>query len=800
MLQNYLKIAWRHLAKNKIFSIINITGLALGITACLLILQYVSYELSYDQFHKSKDAIYRVTLNIFKDGKKETQSARVSPAVAPTFQKEIPGIESYTRMVILGPDGVLTYENRYTGESDIFLADSAFFNVFSYKLLKGNQHEAFKKPFCIVITESTARTLFDEEDPLGKSVVINAKNFDGTSIPFKVTGVIADFPENTHLRPGVLISYPTLFEFVGHRFDNSWNWNETYTYFRLQQKVDPENIEKRFPDIVHQNNEQLSSQHLDWEYKLQPITDIHLNSDLQYEVSQNGKAIYVYFLAIVGILALLIAYINFINLVTVKSLERAKEMGLRKISGAHRKQLIFQVFYETLLVNVFAFLLAFLLIYLTNPFLSDLFDIRFQSTMNYHPEIWIGFVIFILILVGASGFYPAFILSGYDPIKVLKGSFSKSKAGIFLRKSLVAVQFAIALVLIAITLIANRQVSFMQQQSLGFDPEKILVVKSPKSFDYGYGTNFTGFQNKVSSLAHVKNVTGSNVVPGQEIYWYDDQVTINGQQTTGVFSMFAVANNYFLQYNIPLIAGRYFTNEPSDQNNWIINESAVRILGFENVNEAIGQQLNRGRVIGVVKDFHHESLKKAIPPILFNCGQVFNYYSVKLETGQLKQTMAEIKSSYEQLFPGSPYEYFFLDEFFNRQYKAEQQFNFLFSLFSGLAIFIACLGVFGLSSYNTLQRTKEVGVRKISGASVRSILILLSQDIVKLILIACLIGLPIIFVVMQKWLENYATRIEINVGLLVIPVVIIFLMGLVSVSFQSVKTALTNPAHSLRHE
>ncbi len=800
MLKNYLKIAWRNIVTNKVFSIINITGLALGLTASILILKHVSYELSFDQFHEHKDNIYRVNLNIYKNGKKETQSARVSPAVASSFQKELSGIENYTRMIVLGPDGVLTYEDQYTGESDIFLADSAFFNVFSYELIQGNKQEVFNEPFCIVITESTAKNLFDHEDPIGKNVVINAKNFDNTSIPFKVTGVIADFPENSHLKPGVLISYPTLFEFVGHRFDESWQWNETYTYFRLQENVNPETLEAQFPAIVHQFIEQLSSQNLDWVYRLQQITDIHLQSDLQHEISQNGKAIYVYFLGIVGILILLIGYVNFINLATVKSLERAKEMGVRKITGAQRKHLIFQVFSEALLVNVLAILLASLLLYSINPYVSGLFDIRLYFTTSYHPEIWIGFAVFIFLLIVLSGFYPAFVLSGYEPVKVIKGNFAKSASGLFLRKSLVTTQFAIALVLIAITMIAKKQVNFMQQQSLGFDPEQILVVKSPKAFDYGYGTNFTGFQEKVRTLAHVRNVAGSNVVPGQEIYWYDDNVTLNGEQTSGVFSMMAVAPDYFSQYDIPLISGRYFTNEPADQNNWIMNESAIHLLEFEYENDALGQKINNGHIIGVVKDFHHESLKTAIPPILFNCGQVFNYYTVKLETSQLTHTMEEIKAEYENLFPGSPYEYFFLDEFFNRQYKAEQQFNALFGLFSGLAIFIACLGVFGLSTYTTSQRTKEIGVRKITGASVSSIVILLSKDTIKLMLIACLLGLPIAYLVMQMWLENYATRIEIDGWLLLLPVMIIFIISLITVSFQSIKAALANPTKSLRYE
>ena len=593
MIRNYLPIALRSVLKNKASSLINIFGLAISIAVCLLIVQFTSYELSYDQFHQHAEEIYRVSLDIYKNGSREVQSARVSPGVAAVFQDEFPAIDAYTRMVILGPDGVLTYKDRYSGESDILLADSSFFEVFSFNLLRGNKQTAFTEPFCVVITENTARTIFGSEDPLGKSVVINAKNFDGTSIPFKVTGVIENFPTNTHLHPGVLISYPTLFEFVGHQFDESWSWNETYTYFRLRPNVDPLDLESRFPKVVHQFNRQLADQQMDWIYKLQPVTDIHLHSNLQHEVSVNGNATYVYMLVTVGILIILIAYINYVNLVTVKAMQRAKEVGVRKVSGARRTQIIMQFFLESLVVNGIALMLAIILSSLARPLIVNLFDITFSDTVFSHLPMWLGFSALLLAVVCGSGIYPALVLSGYKPIMALKGGYARGKSAETIRKLFVTGQFAVAMILIALTLAAIVQVRYMQQQSLGFNPEQIVVIKSPKAHDYGYGGNFSGFQNKISLLSHVSSVSASNVVPGQEIYWYDDQVTINGKDASGVFSMLAVGQNYFSHYNITLISGRLFTENPQDQNKWIINESAVRLLGFDDAEQALGQQYKR---------------------------------------------------------------------------------------------------------------------------------------------------------------------------------------------------------------
>lgn len=800
MYKNYFVAALRNLKNNKTFGAINIVGLSIGMAACFLIFQYIYFELSYDRFHKYTDDIYRVYLKIYKDGKLEVKSASVSPVVATSFHKEISAIKTYTRMVILGPDGVLTYKDHYISESNILLADTAFFDVFSFHLIHGNEKTAFSEPFCVVITESTARKLFDDIDPVGQQIIINAKNFDGTSFPFKVTGVIKDFPKNTHLHPGVLISYPTLFKFVGHRFDDSWTWNETYTYFRLNHNIDPKSVESEFPAIVSKYRQNKATNHSDQEYGLQAVKDIHLHSDLQHEVSINGKAYYVYLLMTVGLLILLIAYINFVNLVTVKAMQRAKEVSIRKVTGASRAQIIIQFIIESFSINSIALVLAIFLLWIGTPFILSQFNIILKFDLHDNPRLWIGITLFVVLLVSGSCFYPSMILSRYNPQSVLKGNFSKSKIGSSLRQSLVTVQFIMALMLIAFTLTAYLQVNYMQKQSLGFNPEKIVIIKGPKAFDYGYKNNITGFSHELSSVPDVLSVSASNVVPGQEIFKLNDHVTINGEETSGVFSALVVAPNYFSQYNIPLIAGRPFTDQSYDQNNWIINEFAMRLLGFKKAEDALGERLNNGEIIGIVKDYHQESLQTAIPPTLFNCGEVFNYYSVKLETGNLTNTLNKIKESYQQFFPGSPFNYFFLDDFFNQQYNAETQFNKLFGAFSGLAIVIAFLGLLGLSSYTNSLRIKEIGIRKVFGASINSMILLIVKDFFRLVFISALIGLPLSYFLIHNWLLNYPWRIGITWWMLLLPLIMILILVILTTSFQTIKTALTNPVESLRYE
>ena len=803
MIKNYFKIALRTLWKGKLFSLITILGLALGMAAGWMIFRYVTYELSYDRFHTSADNTYRVYQRIYKDGNLHAQTARVAPAVATAFQENFSSVENYTRMVILGPDGVLTHQDRYASEKEIYLADSAFFSIFDFPLLLGNPQTALLEPFSVVISESAAKKLFGEESPLGKTITIDADNFDGQSPEFKVTGVMADMPENTHLEIGVLVSYPTLFEFVGHRFDNSWEWNNTYTYLRLTKNTDPKTLESEFLPIVQQFNEKrFAEANVNWQFGLQPLPSIHLHSDLQNEASVNGSALYVYLLAALALLILLIAYINFVNLTTVKALRRAREVGIRKVAGAKRGQLIRQFFLETLLINLIALSVATLIIYLTFPIVAEEFGLNVSTTIDVPPAVLIGVILWLLALVVGSGFYPAFILSGYQTMKVLKGQFSRSAPGASLRKALVVGQFALAFVFISLTLVTSEQIYFMQQQDLGFNPEQVVALKAPKAIDYGYGNNFTRFQQIASTIPNVLSASASNTVPGQDIYGFADQVTVNGEETSGVFSIQSVASNYFQQYDIEVLAGRTF-NEGNDRQ-IVINHSALNLLGFDSAEEALGKTLDQngqqGDIIGVVHDFHHQSLREAIEPILFQSQRVFNYYTVKVQTNNLSQTLEKLQENYQSLFPGSPFEFFFLDEFFNRQYQSERQFNALFRLFSGLAVIIACLGLLALSSFNLTQRTKEIGIRKVLGASVNNLILLLSTDYLKLIGIALVIAIPLANYFATEWLSNFAYAIDISVGLLLLPGLIILALTLLTISGQTLTAAQRNPVNSLREE
>ncbi len=521
MLRNYIKIAFRTFGRSKFFSFITIFGLALSMAAGWMIFRYVNYEFSFDRFHRSANDTYRVYQRIYKDGKLDAQTARVAPAVATAFKENFSTVVNYTRMVILGPDGVLTHQEKYASEKDIYLADSAFFSVFSFTLLLGNPQTALIEPFNVVISESSAEKLFGRENPLGKTITIDAENFDGQSPEFKVSGVMADIPENTHLEIGVLVSYPTLFEFVGHQFDDSWEWNNTYTYLQFAESTDPNTLEDEFLPIVQNFNEKrFAEANVSWQFGLQPLPSIHLHSDLQNEASVNGSAQYVYLLAALALIILLIAYINFVNLTTAKALRRAREVGIRKVAGAQRGQLIRQFFLETLLVNMIAVLLAASIFYLTFPIVAEKLGLNTKTIVRTSPDMLIGIVLCLLALVIGSGFYPAFILSGYQPIKVLKGQFARSTPGASLRGALVVWQFALAFVFISLTLIASQQIHFMQQQNLGFDPEQVIVLKAPKSVNYGYGLNnrFPQFQQAISSLTGVLTFQEVHLFRGRRFF------------------------------------------------------------------------------------------------------------------------------------------------------------------------------------------------------------------------------------------------------------------------------------------
>lgn len=803
MITNYIKIAWRNLIRGRIYSFISIGGLAIGITACLLIIKYVSFETSYDEFHQNADHLYRVTTDLYKEGELVSRSARVAPAVASSFKAEIPEIENYSRMIILGDDGIVSHNDKAVGESKMYLADTSFFELFSFPVNRGNITTALSEPFTIVLSQQISEALFGDEDPIGETVVVNADNFDGESVEFEVTGVMQEIPANSHIQPNVLISYPTLYEFVGHRFDNSWDWNETYTYFELHTEADPENVEAKFLSIFERQNQQMiEEQNAHRQYNLQPVSEIHLYSDLQYEAGANGNAMYIYFLLVVSLLVLTVAYINYINLTTVQSIRRVAEVGVRKVSGAHQGQLVTQFLSESVIMNLLAVSLALVLFELLSPMLSTLFGLPANLEMGINLLYWLALGLLILSLTLGSSLYPAFIISRYQPAEVLKGSYSKSLPGNSLRKVLVTAQFATFVVLIAITVIVYKQVEYMKNQDLGFNSDQVVIVNAPKSINNLEQSAFTQFRDQLSSFADIVSVSGSAVVPGNEIYLYSDQISINQKDIAGVFSLLPVERGFFDQYDIRLLEGEPLRNNGRDE--ILINEEALQVLGFNEPSEAIGQILmNNGHeseIRGVVKNYHHENLKLAIEPIIFLGTDAPNYYSIEIKSANTESTLFLIKTQFEELFPGSPYQYFFLDDFYNQKYSAEEQFNRLFGFFTTLAMVVAFIGLLGLTSYSAELRKKEIGIRKVLGASISNIVTLLSKDLLKLVILGFVVAAPVAWYAMNRWLEDFAYRIDIGPGIFAIAGGAALLFALLTVSWQSVRAAVANPVESLRSE
>ena len=812
MFKNYLTIAYRNLLKNKIFSLINILGLAIGMAACLLILQYVSFELSYDDFRKP--TIYRISDYGYMHGEMVGRRAQTVPALAPALQRDIPEVVQSARLVHTAPlmsDPVMQVGDRSFHEEKIYFADSSFLNMFSYHMLQGNPDQALTQPSSVVISASMAHKYFPDQDALDQVLTFYMGERGQTLV--KVTGVFKDIPENSHLHTDFLISFNS----IPWNLDENWDWGNFYNYIEVVPDTDPIVVKNKVATVLEKYRGEILAE---WrkggytrELDLQPIQRIHLDSNLEAEAEINGNRRTVEFLMLIALFILFIAWINYLNLTTAKSAERAREIGIRKVAGSSRAQLIGQFMTESLLINLLGAALALTLSQLLLPTFRTFTGSHFSTEFN--PSIgWIAIAIF---LVGAllSGLYPAFVLSSYQPIRVLKGNVKISMHGLGLRKGLVVFQFAASIGLIAGTLAVQQQLNFMRQQDLGLNMDQTLIVKGPGIKDSTYQSQLTFFKNETKKLPAIRQVSVSSSIPGRELSWGRGFYRPAHPENRHSIHIIAVDEDFFDLYEATFLAGRNFSEEFSDQEAVIFNETAIRLLGFENAESAVqekviwdesdNQQFSR-QIIGVVKNFNQESLHKEVAPMVFALKRYLNapwageYYSLKMETPDYPAALQQVQAAWEKTFPNSPFDEFFLDEFFNAQYRADQRFGKVFSLFAALAILIACLGLFGLSSYMTLQRTKEIGIRKVLGASIPNIVSLLSREFAILIVMASIIILPIAYFGMQQWLENYAFRIEIRWWLLALPVILVWLLAFVTISFQTVKTALTNPAKSLRYE
>lgn len=819
MFRNYLVTAWRNLKKNKVFSFINISGLAIGMAVCLLILEYVNFELSYDQYNKNVADLYRVANDRYQNGKLVQHGTITYSAVGKAMQDDFPEVLDHTRVEPWGKI-IAGYGDKKIGDVNTIAVDNSFLTMFSYPFVVGDQSTALKEPHTVVLTKVLADRIFGDQKGeysklIGKQFII-----DRDSLPYKVTAIMADKPANSHLVFDMLVSYNSMFSGKNPYTAADYDWTDSdfWHYIQLKHGTDYKALEAKFDAFSQRHFQGNKVSGSVEKFHLQPLARAHLYSDYEYEIGDTGSATVVWGLFIIAVFIISIAWVNYINLSTARSVERAKEVGVRKVTGATRGELIRQFLVESLIINLIAFGLAIGLVFISQSAFDRLiqspltFQSLFQRSLNgYTITVGLGAVLLLGIFI--SAFYPAFVLSSFRPILVLKGKFRASKKGVFLRKGLVVGQFAITILLIIGSVVVYRQVRYMSSQELGMNIDHILIVKPPTltGFDSAFIGRENAFKHEVKQITGISGAATANRIAGDEmgrtfnVHRADDN---SGAHYT--LRNMGVDFDFIDVYGIKLIAGRKFElrDYNADYNklhNIVLSSSATRLLGFASVQDAVGKQImmfdKKWDVIGVINDFHQKSLRYALEPIVF---QPFygtnNAISVKVHTGNVAATMAAVKSKYEAFFPGNPFDYSFLDEIYNKQYKNDQLFGKAFALFAGFAIFIACLGLLGLSLFGTTQRIKEIGVRKVLGASITNIVLLLSKDFVTLILVAFVIAAPVAWWIMHQWLQDFAYRIALSPWIFVSAGLLAIVIALATISFQAIKAALANPVKSLRSE
>lgn len=805
MIKNYFKIAWRNIQRHKGYSAINIFGLAIGIAACLLILQYVSFELSYENFHLKKDRIYRVQQDRYDNGKLSTQWAAGAFAAGNSFKNAIPEIEDYVKLVQNGKV-VTEVDNQPVNIEKVFFATGSFFSMFTYPLLYGGADSALTKPFTAALSESTAKRIFGTANVVGKPLKLN-RNSDYT-----ITAVYKDMPVNTQLKPDILLSYATLVKFRGPDNDPEVAWlnDGCLTYLLLRPGADPKLVEKKFAPIVEKAvGEDLKNYNASVTYLLQPLKDIHLYSHYMMEPEANGDGKTTYLLLGIAFFIVIIAWVNYINLATARAITRAREVGVRKAIGSQRRQLIFQFLSESAFLNGVALVLALIIVLIAIPGFNNLSGQQLSFGLFAKSNFWLSLVALFLIGTFLSGLYPAFVLSGFNPTEVLKGKKGSSKQSGLLRKSLVVFQFAASLFLLIGTVIVYQQIQFMRKQSLGINVAQKLIVKPPSvGIDSTFLQKMTAFKQELQRESSIGNITVSTTIPGQSVDWNAGGIKLVGsaESTQKQYRVIGVDYDYLKTYNLKVIAGRAFSKEfGSDDKTVIYNRKAVEQLGFNKPEEALNKRIDfwgqQYTIIGVTENFHQQSLKEAFEPLILRLiPDVSGFLSVSLKTGDVNGTVNQIKAQWNNFFPGNTFEYFFLDDHFDAQYKADQRFGQVFSLFTSLAILVGCLGLFGLASFTTLQRTKEIGIRKVLGASVPGILKLLYREFAVLLLIAFVLAVPLAWYSTWQWLQGYAFRINSQWYYYLLPFIVIVAIAFITVSFQSIKAAISNPVKSLRTE
>lgn len=820
MFKNYIKIALRSLLKNKVYSLINILGLAIGLATSLLILIYVFNEWSYDKFHTNSDQIFRVVQTLESEDKKEEQ-ASTPFLLGPNIKSEFPDlIENTVRFYNL-QEKKHTFRNKEKGssfkETNFYFVDSTFFKVFTSKLIKGNPNEVLKNPGSLVLTEELAIKYFGEEDPIGKTL-----NYKGV-IDLAVTGIMEAWPKQSHMQLDLIASFTSLNEMYSsdQEYDQSWLWNPCWTYVLLNTDSNSTILESQLSTIVDKYYYAYSG----WPtgeavtLALQSLTDIHLLSNLDQEMQVNGSITYLYILLVVACFILIIACINFMNLSTARSLERSREVGMRKVLGGYKKQLFYQFMGESFLICSIAILIGILLVFIALPFFNDLVGKKLSFNLFSHPGIIPSLLVLTIFIGLFSGAYPALYLSSFEPVQVLKNSTIQAKGNVVFRKVLVTFQFTLSVILIIGTLVIYTQIQYIQEKDLGFDEESVVLIPTKQNL---IAWDFERFKEQALSHAKIESITGLSKVIGsekQEQYRYVPQG--NGENQDDLNLVLHVTHDVVETFDLNIIAGRSFSKEfqTDAEDAVLINRKMLSVLEIQDPQDALGEVFyfypKEGgqedfQVIGVLEDFNYTSLKKEVEPVIISLVEgtmpflgFIEFTAIEIASGNPKDALEHLEKVWKEINPIEPFEFQFLDSRLAEIYETEQTMSSLSVAFSILCILIACLGLLGLASYSAQLKKKEIGIRKSLGASITDIVTLLSKDFLQLILIANIIAWPISYFVISSWLDNFSYRFDMTTNIPVIFIgsaILMMIIAMLTVGYHALKAALINPVTAIRND
>jgi len=807
MIKNYLRSAFRNIKRHPFISFINIFGLTVGLTCCLLIVTYVINERSYDKFNKNADDIYRVTRIFYSAPNVESlHLSSVAPPFGPLLQTAFSDIKKMTRVLPNG-SATLRYKDKLFNEQNAAFADENFFDFFTVPVVKGDLHKGLMEPYSIMLTKTVAKKYFGDADPMNKTIML-----DNGKHEFRVTGIFDAFPANSHMHPDILMSFNTLKDTAVYgekQLETNFGNNSFYTYLMFPKNYNVDRVRAQMPYFLDKyvNFKGMPGNlktHQVTSLTLQKLTDIHLTSHLDDEIEENGSSGRVYIFSAIALFILLIACINYMNLSTARSTLRAKEIGIRKVVGAQRKEIIAQFLSESVLITYVSLLIAFGLTVLLLPAVNNMSNLQLNINTLLHWQVLLPVILLPFVIGLISGIYPALFMSSFIPVKVLKGILKINTGTFSFRKILVVLQFSISIVLIVATIVVFRQLQYIQDKDLGFSKDHILTM----GYDGSLGNKYEAFRTDLLKNDGVKQIGRSSRIPSGRLLDDQNASVLEGgsfQPLKVDLKQIAVDDGFIPTYGIKMASGRNFSKHiKTDSNKFIINETTVQTLGWKTPENALNKQIKygsvTGNVIGVMKDFHFESLHQPIIPMILITSPYYNRLSIKIDGHSVQASIANIKETWEKYLPNTPFDFTFLDEKFDQLYRSEQQQGTLFTIFACIAIFIACLGLFGLSAFTITQRVKEIGVRKVLGASIPQIVTELSKDFLILVVIAAAFAIPVALYAMNKWLDGFASRISMSWWILAAAGIIALIIAFATISFQSIKAALANPVKSLRSE